>query len=133
MDTQASEIMCKEIITATETMTVEDAVKSLINGRITGMPVVDAHGKVIGILSDYDILLQIAAAKSSKGDTLKKTISFSRKVECIYEDTPLKDIIIKLLELKYRRLPVVDTKGKLKGIITRRDLMKIFHYRATMR
>ena len=132
MDTKAADIMSTEVITAHEDMTLEDVLKLLINGRITGLPVVDAKGRMRGILSDMDILNQITKAKSLKPDAFQKPIMYSTKVLTVRENTPLPEILDKFQKTKYRRLPVVNAKGKLVGIITRRDLMRLFYYRARL-
>lgn len=131
-ETTAKEIMSTELIHATEDMTLEEALKVLVNHRITGLPVVDRQGRMKGVLSEYDILTQISRAKRMKADTFQQKITFSKKVDAIRETTPLKRIVKEFIDTKYRRLPVVDKKGKLVGIITRRDLMRVFYYRARL-
>lgn len=124
--------MSGDLVHATDDMTIEDALKILINYRITGLPVVDNNGKMMGVLSEYDILSQISDSKSENKNLFQQIITFSRKVDSIAEDTPLSKIVREFIETKYRRLPVVDKEGKLVGIITRRDLMKVFYYRARL-
>lgn len=133
MHTTASEIMSKEVMTIREGMTVEDALKLLINARITGMPVVNSKGKMIGVISDYDILQQLSDGKSLKPVSFRKPVKFSKKPEVVDEKTPLGEIVRLFIDLKYRRLPVTNASGKLVGIITRRDLMKLFYYRSKLR
>ncbi|MBC7691946.1 MAG: CBS domain-containing protein [Methylotenera sp.] len=132
METTAKEIMSTEMLNATEGMTIEEALKLLINSRITGLPVVDAEGKMIGVLSEYDILMQISQAKNMKPEVFQQVITFSRKADTIAENMPLNDIVKRFIDSKYRRLPVVNKAGKLIGIITRRDLMRVFYYRARL-
>lgn len=124
--------MATELINATEDTTIEEALKILVNFKITGLPVVDAKGKMMGVLSEYDILKQIASAKKFNQEIFQKKITFSRKVDAIIDTTPLSKIMEEFVETRYRRLPVVDKKGKLVGIITRRDLMRVFYYRAKL-
>ena len=132
MNTTAKEIMSTELMHATEGMTIEDALKVLINSRITGLPVVDKKGKLIGVMSEYDILVHISKAKSMKPEVFQETITFSPTADSIGEDTPITEIMKQFIDLKFRRLPVVNSSGKLVGIITRRDLMRVFYYRARL-
>ena len=132
MNTTAKEIMSTDLIHGTDSMTIEDALKVLINSRITGLPVVDKKGKLIGVMSEYDILLHISKAKSMKHEVFQEPITFSPTADSITEDTPITEIMKQFIELKFRRLPVVDSSGKLVGIITRRDLMRVFYYRARL-
>lgn len=131
-ETTAKEIMTRDLIHATDDMTIEDALKVLINYRITGLPVVDKKGKMTGVLSEYDILDQISKSKKTNSKIFQQIIRFSKKVDAISEDTPLSKIVSEFIETKYRRLPVINKKGKLVGIITRRDLMKVYYYRARL-
>ena len=131
-ETTAKEIMTCDLIRATEDMTIEEALKVLINHRITGLPVVDKKGKMMGVISEYDILTQISGSKKKQGKIFQDKIVFSRTVDAISENTPLSKIVAEFIDTKYRRLPVVDAKGKLVGIITRRDLMKVYYYRSRL-
>ena len=132
MNTTAKEIMSTELMHATEGMTIEDALKVLINSRITGLPVVDKKGKLIGVMSEYDILVHISKAKSMKPEVFQEAITYSPTADSIEENTPITEIMKQFIELKFRRLPVVNSSGKLVGIITRRDLMRVFYYRARL-
>ncbi len=131
-ETTAKDIMTRDLIRATEDMTIEEALKVLINHRITGLPVVDKKGKMTGVISEYDILAHISGSKKKNAKIFQEKITYSKKVDAIGEDTPLSEIVAEFIDTKYRRLPVVDHKGKLVGIITRRDLMRIYYYRARL-
>jgi len=130
--TTAKDIMSTDLIQATEETTIEEALKILINYRITGLPVVDGSGKMTGVVSEYDLLNQISQSKKMDSKVFNECIHFSKKVDSIPESTPLSTIMKEFIDTKYRRLPVVDSDGKLVGIITRRDLMRVFYYRARL-
>jgi CBS domain-containing protein len=130
--TLASEIMSTELLTAREGMTIEEILKLMINNRISGMPVVDVEGKMIGIVSEFDIIRQVSGTSPLKHEAFQQPFEFSRSADAIRENTPLSEIIHKMIDTRFRRLPVVDPKGKLVGIITRADLMRIFYYRARL-
>jgi len=131
-ETTAKEIMTRDLIRATEDMTIEEALKVLINHRITGLPVVDKKGKMTGVISEFDILTHISSSKKKNAKIFQDKITYSKKIDAISEDTPLSKIVTEFIDTKYRRLPVVDRKGNLVGIITRRDLMKVYYYRARL-
>ena len=122
--------MSRELLTVKADSSVEQILKLFIHHRVTGVPVVDDQGKMVGVCSEYDVIRQVAAAKGKSNAVYSNPISFSKKVEAIQEDTPLKDIVECFITKKYRRLPVLNAKGQLVGIITRRDLMRVFFYRA---
>lgn len=130
--TTAADIMSTELIVIQEDENIEEALKMLINYKVTGLPVVDKKGKMLGVLSEYDLIKQIAKNKKITSDIFVKKIEFSHPTTTVDSDAPIQEVISKFVELKFRRLPVVDKKNKLVGIITRRDLMRMFYYRAKL-
>lgn len=130
MKTVAKDIMSNKLIVAREGMNIEDAVKLLVNNKVTGLPVVDAEGRMVGILSEYDIIARVGKEKEINHTLFQDGIPYSRKVECVREDTDLQDILDRFISLKCRRLPVLDGRERLVGIISRRDVMKVLYYRA---
>jgi CBS domain-containing protein len=132
MNTLAKDMMSTKLIVAKEGMSIEDAVKLLVNNKVTGLPVVDGKGCMIGILSEYDIIA--AVGKSAKIDPamFHQTVPFSREVVSVKEETTLQEILKRFIELKIRRLPVLDKTDRLVGIISRRDVMKALYYRAKL-
>jgi CBS domain-containing protein len=129
-NTTAKDIMSSKLIVAKEGMNIEDAVKLLVNNKITGLPVVDSKGKMIGILSEYDIIAKVGKEHKLDAATFKNSIPYSSAVESVSEDTDLQEILERFIQLKCRRLPVLDRDGRLAGIISRRDVMKVLYYRA---
>ena len=122
--------MSSKLIVAKEGMNLEDAVKLLVNNRITGLPVVNEQGRMVGILSEYDIIAHVGKEKKLEPSLFKNSIAYTKTVECVTEDTPLQDILDRFIQLKCRRLPVLDQSQKLVGIISRRDVMRVLYYRA---
>lgn len=130
--TTARDIMSTELITLRENATLEEAVKVLINNRITGLPVVDGAGKMIGVLSEYDIIRQVGEATEPPPGVFQDRIEFSKNPVSLPPDAPIETIIDHFVQASFRRIPIVDSNGCLIGIITRRDLMKLFFYRAKL-
>lgn len=128
--TYAKDFMTTELIVATPTMTIEEAIKLLVNNRITGMPVVNKRQQLVGVVSEYDIIRAIDSFDAHKPLDLSRTIKYSKRVSSITADTSLPSILKYFAEKKVRRLPVVNSHGKLVGIITRRDIMRILFYRS---
>jgi CBS domain-containing protein len=132
MKTTAQDIMSTELLTIQEGDSLEEALKILLNNRITGMPVVNKAQELVGVVSEYDLMLQISEMVHPEKADLSVVFKYSHEVTAIPSTTDLNDIIKMFIEMKYRRLPVVDAKKKLVGIITRRDLMKLFYYRSRL-
>jgi len=130
MNTTAKDIMSNKIIVAKEDMNLEDAVKLLVNNKITGLPVVDKQGHMIGILSEYDIIANVGGEKQLVASLFKRSISYTKDVESVFEDTTIEDILSRFINAKCRRLPVLDKNKRLVGIISRRDIMRMLYYRA---
>jgi predicted transcriptional regulator len=129
-NTTARDIMSSKLIVAKEGMNIEDAVKLLVNNKITGLPVVDKAGKMVGILSEYDIIARVGKEQRIDPTVFKNGIPYSQQVESVQEDTTLHEILERFIQLKCRRLPVLDAQNRLVGIISRRDVMKVLYYRA---
>lgn len=130
MKTTAKDIMSSKIIVAREDMNIEEAVKLLVNNKITGLPVVDKDGKMVGVLSEYDIIASVGGKKKLESKLFQHTINFTKDVQSVNENETLEAILDCFIHAKVRRLPVVDEKKKLVGIISRRDIMRMLYYRA---
>ena len=109
--------MKKQVISITVGTRIYSAVKILQTHGISGAPVVDNSGTLIGVVSDYDLLLQAATRDVSE------PIIYNKKVQFVEEETPVQDIIVILYKTKYRRLPVVDRFKKVVGIVSRVDVL----------
>lgn len=130
MVTVARDIMTTELILGHPKMTIEEAIKTLVNNRITGMPVVDEERHIVGVVSEYDIIKSVEELDNERPLDLSSPIVYSHKVTTVSEDTRLPDILKHFVERKVRRLPVINKQNQLVGIITRRDIMRVLFYRS---
>ncbi|XP_074302454.1 CBS domain-containing protein CBSX1, chloroplastic-like [Silene latifolia] len=131
------------------TTTVDEALEILVEKRITGFPVIDDDWKLVGLVSDYDLLALDTISGTGLGEAsmfpevdsswkvfneLQKLLSktngklvadvMTQAPLVVRQTTNLDDTARLLLETKYRRLPVVDADGKLVGIITRGNCIR---------
>lgn len=132
IETIAKDIMSTSLILGSPDLTVEEALKLLTNYKITGLPIVSKKGELLGVVSEFDLLDQLALKGSLNEKEFKNKIHFSSKVLSVSEDTTLTKVVEAFISNKVRRMPVLDKKGTLVGLITRRDLMRVFYYRAQM-
>ena len=132
MDTIAKEIMSHDLITANDSTTIKEAIHLLIDNGITGVPVVDSNGHMIGVLSEFDIIAVLDKNREKGPDIFQETIPFSKDIVSIQEEATLHDIMERFLKNEVRRLPVLNEKKQLVGIITRRDIMRLFYYRVRL-
>ncbi|MBI2607029.1 MAG: CBS domain-containing protein [Deltaproteobacteria bacterium] len=122
--------MTTELILAHPDMTLEEAITTLVNNRITGMPVVDEHRHIVGVVSEYDIIKSMESIDEYPKIDLNQKIRYTSKATTVHEDAPLQEIFKLFLEKRIRRVPVLNKKNELIGIVTRRDIMRIMFYRS---
>lgn len=112
----ARDIMTGNVISVRPDTPVDRIARLLTEHQITGMPVVDNEGRVIGIVSEYDVI-------SKRGRTAADIMS--RDVISVSEDTSAESVAQLLSERRVRRVPVLRD-GRLVGIISRADLVRLF-------
>jgi CBS domain-containing protein len=109
----AKDIMTRDIIMVKPQMTVKQLALLLIKNQISGAPVAAEDGKIVGVVSEADILAK--KARQVKG-------IMSTKVVSVNEDTPVEEIAQIMATRKIKRLPVM--KGnKIVGIVSRADIV----------
>ncbi len=133
IDDQAKEVervkkaesgMISEPITIKPDQTVKEALEIMANYKISGVPVVDEKGKLIGILTNRDLRFL------HKKDYSKPVEQFMTKTPLITaeEGITLDEAVEILQKHKVEKLPVIDKEGKLKGLITIKDIVKKRQY-----
>lgn len=98
----------------------EDAIRTLIDNSISGLPVVDDAGTVAGIVSEFQLLEVVydARVKDMPVSELMTT-----EVLTVEGNTPLADVVSLFVMHRIRRLPVIQD-GKLAGIVSRGDILR---------
>ena len=127
------ERMSQEPVTITSDVSVTDALRLMRERKIRRLPVLDSHGKLVGIVSDQDLLYASPSPVSSLSvwemnyllARLKVEEVMTRKVITVTEDTPLEEAARIMADNKIGGLPVMRD-DKLVGIVTETDLFKIF-------
>lgn len=117
---QAKDAMTTDMVTVSPDSTIEDAMRLLIDERISGAPVVDQHGKLIGIISEYQ-LLEVVYDPELKAQHVSDFMT--RNVITVDADALLASVANMFVLHRIRRLPVVQN-GQLVGVVARRDLLK---------
>jgi CBS domain-containing protein len=109
----ARDIMTRDIITVAPTMTIKLLAKTLIENQVSGAPVAGKNGKIIGIVSEADIL-------AKKGKDVKSIMS--KKVISVPDDTTVEEIAQLMTTHNIKRVPVMhDTQ--IVGIVSRADIV----------
>lgn len=109
----ARDIMTREIVTVSPTMSVKNLAMTLIKNQISGAPVAAKNGKLLGVVSEADII-------GKKGKDVRAIMS--AKVISVSEDTSVEEMARLMTAHTIKRLPVI-TNGALVGIVSRADLV----------
>jgi CBS domain-containing protein len=118
---KARHVMNRRVTAATPRAIGRDLALQLLSGMYSGLPVVDGRGKVIGVVTEFDLLKAVREGKDLQ--TVKAEEIMSRTVVCAQEEDTLDDIVAKMTEHNIIRLPVVGEDGKLIGVIARADIL----------
>jgi CBS domain-containing protein len=119
-DRKVSDIMTTTVITARPDMRLTDAIKLLLRWHISGLPVVDSGGTLIGVLTEHDVLN--FAFSGDAADTLVAE-AMQKKVTTCKPETPVEEVANCFATHRIRRVPVVKG-GKVIGIVSRRDILR---------
>ncbi|MBI2357315.1 MAG: CBS domain-containing protein [Deltaproteobacteria bacterium] len=109
----AKDIMTKQVITVRPTTTARELARILTKNQISGAPVVDKNGQIVGVVSEADLV-------AKKGRHVKAIMS--TKVISITEQTPVERIASLMTTHKIKRLPVLRG-DKLVGVVSRADIV----------
>ncbi len=141
------DIMTKDLITIKQQDTVEKCANILSKESFSGLPVLDDNGKLIGIVTEGDLIrrasklptppyLEILGGRifleSEKSyiESLRKSVGskvediMTKNVAVVYDTDDMNDAATMMVDKRVKRLPVLDSEGNLVGIVSRKDVMK---------
>jgi CBS domain-containing protein len=141
----AADIMAQPVVGVTPEATVAEAARLMLDYRISGLPVLDRGGALVGIISEGDLLrraetgtmrrrprwLEVFSAPSrlakdyAEAHAGKVADAMTNAVVTIGPDAPLREIVDVMERRRVKRLPVVEA-GRVVGIVTRADLVRAF-------
>lgn len=137
---RAHQVMNRQVVTVTPGTSIVDAANIMLRQRISGLPVVDGEGRLVGVVSEGDFLRRVeigagekrghwlallagpeaADAGRAQGRTVGEIMTATPLT--IAEDTPLADVARTMETHGIKRLPVLRG-DRLVGIVTRSDLL----------
>jgi CBS-domain-containing membrane protein len=117
---KAADIMTTNVITAKKDMVLTDVIALLLRWHVSALPVVDNENKMIGILSEIDLVN--LTFDGNAGDTTVEEVMVTDIVS-FSPNTELADLVQTFSKRHLRRVPIID-KGKVVGIVSRRDILR---------
>ncbi|MFF4507378.1 CBS domain-containing protein [Streptomyces sp. NPDC001401] len=146
MSRSVGEVMTREVVEAHRDTSFKDVARLLDRHRISGLPVVDNDDKVVGVISETDLIrCQAARPADSRTRTFRKPVLrrsgrraaavarattaaelMSTPAVTVHPEQPVADAARVMERHHVDRLPVVDEEDRLIGIATRRDLLRVF-------
>lgn len=143
----ARDVMVKKVITINKNASVAELTELIIKNKISGVPVVDDCGKLVGIATEEDLIVRDADLNFPRYFKLLDSIIYleslnkfkrnlrkylgtkvedvmTSKVKIVKEDAPVNVVANIMIRNNVNRVPVLDNDGNLVGIITRADIVK---------
>ena len=142
MEHTVEAVMTSQVVTARPSSPFHELVRLLEQHHVSALPVVDDSGRLVGIVSEADLLIKegyphgatdagpVDAARDrgrlDKATGTRAAEVMATPVITVPLGTLVTDAVRLMLRLGIRRLPVVDAQGWLVGIVARSDLLKVF-------
>lgn len=139
MDLTVQDVMTSTVVTVADSAPFKEIVRLMQVHGVSALPVVDAQGRLVGIVSEADLLPKEASEidgehhlfgprrkRAHKAAGLVAAQLMSAPVAAVGPDATLREAARLTLERKVKRLPVVDAGGRIIGIVSRADLLKVF-------
>lgn len=119
-----SDIMRRDLVLFTKNQSIDEVMKKFIKYRISGGPVVDNTGKLIGVISEADCMKEISDSRYFNLPILDKTVAhfMTSKVDTIDASKTIFEAASMFFKTTRRRFPVLD-KNRLVGQISRKDIV----------
>ena len=134
---RVSDVMTPDVVTASEDALVGEIVGKMATHRVSGLPIVEDGGRLVGVVSQADLLPRLAATRPAGGRTrrgrraAKAAATSARQLMTapaltIGADEPLSAAARKMQLKKVKRLLVTGDDGQLLGIVSRADLLRLY-------
>jgi CBS domain-containing protein len=139
-ETKVKDVMTASVVAVRQNADFKEMVTVMRSHKISAFPVIDADGKVVGVVSEADLLLKEATPalpqgairlawrlrQRSKADGATAAEEMTSPAVTIHEDAPVGQAARLMQSRRVKRLPVVDADGRLRGIVSRADLLSVY-------
>ena len=118
--------MAKNLITFSAQSELTEVINTLLEKRISGAPVLNNNNEIVGVIDDKDCLRTLVDSVYHNVPIRKKQVkSYMTDIyQTIHISADIVDAANVFLKSNYKRLLVIDDAGKLKGQISRRDILR---------
>ena len=118
------DIMTTNLVLFTVEQSIHEVMNSFIKNKISGGPVVDERGKLIGVISEADCMKEVSDSRYFNMPILDKTVGhfMTKEVETLPASMTLFDAASRFHQTSRRRFPVLDN-NKLVGQVSRKDIV----------
>ncbi len=122
VNAELEEIMERDVIAVDYTMSFEDAVELMFEKKVGGCPVIDRDDRIVGIITERDVLKFLSNHSSVDGDVKDY---MTRSIITLKPRDSIEDAMRTMIGRKLRRLPIIED-GILVGMITIREVLRYF-------
>ena len=143
MNSTVKDVMTTSVVAIGETAAYKDVISAMVGRRVSACPVLDGTGRVIGVVSEADLLLKELSpehfdgpgaslraggrrGERAKADGMTAAELMSTPPVTISAAASVADAARLMHECGVKRLPVVDADGQLAGIVSRIDVLSVF-------
>jgi CBS domain-containing protein len=139
---RAADLMSRSVVAISPDAPLSQAIRLMTDHRVSGLPVIDAEGRAVGMLTEGDLLRRVETGTEGKPGWFASFFFPGRQAEryvqthgrrvsevmtpdvtCVEEDTPLAEVVALMQRKRVKRLPVLRGE-KVVGIVSRADVMR---------
>jgi CBS-domain-containing membrane protein len=118
------EVMTTTVVAVARGASFKEIVRTLAKWKVSGVPVLEEHNRVIGVVTEADLLRTAEDTAPARAVTAGQLMT-APAVTVRADDSLARAARIMALH-RVKRLPVVDAEGRLRGVVSRGDLLKVF-------
>jgi predicted transcriptional regulator len=120
---KARDVMTRPVVSARKNASARDIALQVLSGLYSGMPVTDDSGRVIGVVTEFDLLCKVREGKELVKLTAEDVMT--KTPVTVDAGKALEDVLNIMIENNIIRIPVTD-EGRLVGVIARCDILRTY-------
>lgn len=117
----AGDLMNRPVVAASKTTTARDLAIQMFLGGFSGMPITDRDGKIVGLVTEFDIIHAARQGKALATTTAQDIMTYD--VISVDVNVPIEEVVAILEQERILRVPVTE-EGRLVGVISRPDVLR---------